>query len=363
VRNVKEIYETVTQQTRPKPEALERQRVRQVRHLRNQRLGTFAVVAAIVVLAIFAGRASVGGGDRLTPIGPGSSGAGPSVPKVDYVLDLNTGLMTSLPDTILRSLGKTGKGGAGSEYAASPDGSTLAYVAPGEDGTNQIFVAGLEGSGVRQVTHDPVGASWPAWSPDATMIAYEGGGGVRGLFVLDVATGEVTNVSDGALGSGLQFTPDGLSLVYTGGTDRAPLLMTVSIDGGKISLLIGPSGGLQDAGDGSLSPDGSLVTFQGGGFPLPDNPTFHCGPCRLVANADGTGRRVIPGYGANPAGTWSPDGTRIVDLSCRGVENAQSCSPPHGVIVVDATTGNASQILALGVGAIWLDDHTLLIDV
>jgi hypothetical protein len=83
----------------------------------------------------------------------------------------------------------------------------------------------------------------------------------------------------------------------------------------------------------------------------------------LVANADGTERRVIPGYVSNPAGTWSPDGSRIVDLSCHGIESAENCSAPYAIIVVDIATGDALPRVADGVGAIWLDDHTLLIDV
>jgi RNA polymerase sigma-70 factor (ECF subfamily) len=149
----------------------------------------------------------------------------------------------------------------------------------------------------------------------------------------------------------------------TGRPNSAPVLRTVPVAGGKSTLLIGPSGGMTDAGNGSLSPDGSLVTFLGGGFPLSGEPTFHCGPCRLVANVDGTERRVIPGHVSNPAGTWSPDGSRIVDLSCHGVESAESCSAPYAIIVVDIATGDPFPRVADGVGAIWLDDHTLLIDV
>ena len=55
---------------------------------------------------------------------------------------------------------------------------------------------------------------------------------------------------------------------------------------------------------------------------------------------------------SSPAGTWSPDGGRIV------------CSDYSGkdILVVDIATGAASRV-AKGNGAIWLDGHTLLVEV
>jgi hypothetical protein len=75
----------------------------------------------------------------------------------------------------------------------------------------------------------------------------------------------------------------------------------------------------------------------------------------LSANADGTNRRLIPDvYGipclSTPTGAWSADGSQIV------------CSEASKVIVVDIATGTATPV-AYGRGAIWLDDHTLLVSV
>jgi hypothetical protein len=50
--DVKEVYEMVTQQTPPKPDALERQRKRQMRHTINRKIGAFAVAAAIGATAV-----------------------------------------------------------------------------------------------------------------------------------------------------------------------------------------------------------------------------------------------------------------------------------------------------------------------
>jgi Tol biopolymer transport system component len=288
-------------------------------------------------------------------------------PRVDHVLDLNTGVKTSLPQAIIRSLGSLGQAGRGDclalgrrpcspQYAVSRDGARLAYLGTDEEGRPQIFIAGVDGSGIRQMTHDPSGAATPAWSPDGTMVAYAGygRGHVRNLFVLGVDTGRSTQITDGRLDVwGPQFTPDGSSLIYTGGSDQVPEVRIVPATGGTSTLLIGPSEGLTDAGDGSLSPDGSLVTYLASGKPSLGYPQ-HCGPCRWVANADGTARRVVPGWISHPAGTWSPDGTRIV------------CSETDGVtvyvMVVEVTTGSVS-FVTNGAGAIWLDDHSLLVEV
>jgi Tol biopolymer transport system component len=274
----------------------------------------------------------------------------PPAPEADYVIDLNTGVTTPLPKPILRSVDDSHR--MLGRYAASPDGSRLAFVGPGDEGSNQIFIADIDGTGVRQMTHDPIGASFPAWSPDGTRIAFEGygSGDVLSIFVLDVATGESTQVTDeppqcrGCFRQPV-FTPDGSSLIYTGGTaSDEGVLRTVPVTGGKSALLFDPQAqGLGHAGSGSLSPDGSLLTFRGHEIGGP-------GALRFLANPDGSDWRIMPNcYDSNPAGTWSPDGTRIV------------CMGGGTVKVADIATGEASPV-AEGSGAIWLDDHTLLVE-
>lgn len=375
MQDVKELYETVTRQAPPRPDALERQRKRQMRRAINRKLGAIAIAAGIAALAVVTFRASWGDGGHQ----PGNSGATDdpflpphtrflppyataawfapdATPEVDYVIDLNTGVMTPLPGAIIGSLGESRPRSDG-RYAASPDGSTLAYAATAADGRYQIFVANPDGSGIRQVTQDPVAAVSPAWSPDGTKIAYAGHtrGGVPGLFVLDLASEETTTVIDGTHPwASPQFTPDGSSLLYVAGTNQRPLLRTASIDGDENTLLFEPSGGIYDSGNGSISPDGSLVTYLGSGTPA-SGEVEHCGPCRFVANVDGTERRVVGGWMVNPAGTWSPDGTRIVSMDA-------SPNLPSTIVVVDVATGLGTKV-SRGRSAIWLDDHTLLVEV
>jgi hypothetical protein len=262
-----------------------------------------------------------------------------------YILDLDTRAATFLPDAISVSLGERPPD-PGGRYAAAPGGAALAYVAADDDGRFQVFVADLDGTGIRQVTSDPVGASTPAWSPDGTRIAYGGhtGPGAAGLFILDIATGEATKVIDVATEwPQPTFTPDGSSLLYSSAGD----VLTVPIAGGRSTVLFGHGrGGMGFAGVASMSPDGSLVTMMGN---EPNGP----GALRFVANTDGTDLRVIGGGagGSNPAGTWSPDGTRIACTRWDG----------EHIIVVDVATRDVAEV-AEGSSAIWLDDHTLLLE-
>ena len=276
----------------------------------------------------------------------------------DYLLDLTTGVRKPLPKAILRSRevprGDTLRRPL-PRYAASPKSPRLAYVGRGDDGRRQIFVARIDGSGIRQVTHDRIGAQSPAWSPDGASIAYRGHGSGAGanLFLVDLTTGESTQVTHANTNPWAQpqFTPDGAELLYTGGSDQFPELRTVPIAGGRSTLLFPLTGGLQDldSGNGSLSPDGSLVTFIGSGT----TRFGHCGPCRWVAHADGTHRRIVEGcFAAAPAGTWSPDGGRIV---CMGGNE-------RTVTVVDFVMGGKVSHVAEGTSAIWLDRHTLLVE-
>jgi len=55
----------------------------------------------------------------------------------------------------------------------SPDGTRIAYHAPGPEGTLNVWTASVDGSRPRQITDDPELAGFPSWSPDGQRIALE----------------------------------------------------------------------------------------------------------------------------------------------------------------------------------------------
>src|SRR4029453_16775475 len=113
-----------------------------------------------------------------------------------YLIDLNTGEITPLPESIGGGYGSPEAG-----YTGPPDGTMGAYSSPDDTGTRQVFIANLDGKGVQQVTHGRREAAMLDWSPDGTAIVYDAmetseRGDIFNIFVLDLATGETTRVTN-----------------------------------------------------------------------------------------------------------------------------------------------------------------------
>jgi hypothetical protein len=78
----------------------------------------------------------------------------------------------------------------------APDGHTLAYLSPAASFSGgSLWIVDDRGSAPRKLVQGP-GIKFPRWSPDGTRIAYAKGGTV---FVVDVASGRSTRVSDGGV--------------------------------------------------------------------------------------------------------------------------------------------------------------------
>jgi dipeptidyl aminopeptidase/acylaminoacyl peptidase len=375
------LLERVMERVELRPFTLEGFHDRRDRKRRNQRIAAGVVGMAVFVAAVWI-VTSVGSLDRSeTPAVPGPAETGPAVSNcvvtrctetgpvqptptphpglapetTGYLIDLNTGEVTQLPKSI-----------AGVFYAVSPDGTMVAYISVDDAGTPEVFIASLDGTDIQQVTHDQRGASTPAWSPDGGAIAYTSMSGdyasvdedVSNIFVLDLATGETSQVTNEkpttgtnlSVGPGLgavfpQFSPDGASIIYAAARGDGLSMRIVPVKGGKSALLF--DGGKNDveAGLGTFSPDGSTLAAS-------------ClgrlgGIC--IAHADGTNLRVLVSGPSLVGPTWSPDGTRIA------YTDAEQPVGEYKIFVVDVATGETT-FVAEGTMSEWLDDHTLIVE-
>ena len=352
----RERYERAFQQFQMTEPAWEILVDRRDRRRRNQRIAAGVVGIAVFVAAVWI-VTSVGSFNRTqqpairpTPTPP----VGTASETTGYLIDLNTGEKTQLPKSIA----------GGWLYAVSPDGTMVAYTSEDDAGMGQVFIASLDGTDVQQVTHDKRGAWAPDWSPDGAAIAYTSGGyaledgDVSNIFVLDLATGETSQVTKQKpttetccgrpLGAAYpQFSPDGASIVYwvnravdhrAACTPGCFGVRIVPVTGGKSVLLV------DRATPGTLSPDGSTLAM--------GCERFDGGLC--IAHADGTNLRVLV-RSPSVAPNWSPDGTRIAYI------NPENNPAESRVFVVDVATGETT-FVAKGGPSEWLDDHTLIFE-
>ncbi len=144
--------------------------------------------------------------------------------------------------------------------AWSPDGKTVAYLSDAT-GEYEVYVRAQDGSGEpRRVTKG--GHVWrfpPVFSPDGKKLVY--GDKSRRLLLLDVASGEETELDRGGFGdlTNYRFSPDGKWVVYTKNRENTlPSLAVYSLEARKGFLL---GDGLTADDEPVFSADGQHLFF------------------------------------------------------------------------------------------------------
>jgi len=185
----------------------------------------------------------------------------------------------------------------------SPDGSKIALrgypKGAVSGGANyDLYVMNADGSGVTNMTTSPedvqsaFSQSYAQWSPDGSMIAYDGD---DGLYVMNADGSDQRKLANGGNPT---WSPDSSRIAFAMGRDHGADLWTIRPDGTSITQLT------QSTGWDELpvwSPDGSRIAF------LREHAIY-------VVNDDGTGLAVVADikgvYPFQPQ--WSPDGTMLV---------------------------------------------------
>jgi Tol biopolymer transport system component len=340
---LREVFEMATKQVEPDVDAWRRHEERQRRSFRNRKIGAFAVAAVIGVAAlvlVFANRTGPSGNRPAQDPSPL-----PVAPIVQpSLLDLRTGDVRPLPEEIRD----------GAFFSTSPDRTRFAYNwccgSP-----SRVFIANVDGTSVREITSNDLDGFGARWSPDGTMVVYQGRDAttseIGNLVVFDETTGETTQVTDldpltfdwwflaptfGPGGETIVFHMPRLARERPGVTPARWDLWSVPVAGGEPSLLV------RDASSGVFAPDGGAIAYL-------DSPRGHYDSSRLMlADVDGGDPRVLVGGDGIESPEWSPDGTRIAYFDNDGTH------------VVDVATGEVS-LVARGGRVSWFGDEMLVI--
>ena len=131
-------------------------------------------------------------------------------------------------------------------FAVAPEGERIAFQADDEAGHPQIFVMSADGTDRRQVSHEPLAAESPGWSPDGARFAFRGlaPDSTYEIYVLDVASGESNRITrekqDVATGYTDQpsWSEDGRTIVF----QVEDVIRSIDVETGASSTIIEDAG-------------------------------------------------------------------------------------------------------------------------
>jgi Tol biopolymer transport system component len=199
-----------------------------------------------------------------------------------------------------------------SQPAWSPDASRIAFVRY-DEGSQNIYVMNADGTRIRRLTSDGASGN-PTWSPDGTRIAFQReADGNADIYVMNADGSNVDRLTGDPL---LEYTPawspDGTAIAFVGfeytGAGPSPVRLSVMNLDGSQSRQIGPS----DVAQPNWSHDGRSIAFV----------EAETGSISVI-NRDGSGlRRLVDleelthtrgNLTMSPA--WSPDDSHIAFAS------------------------------------------------
>ncbi len=325
-----------TQKIRQDPGAMERQLDRRRKAARNRKLGTFAVVGAVIVVAIVA---AVAAREESSEPAPSPAAVPTETAQTLSVVDVGSGTETAFAAPV---------GASGFDFTL--DGSMVTYTDVDENGSDQVFVMNSDGSNQRQLTHDPLGVTLmetpPQWSPDDSRIAYwvslQTGG--NELFVVQVRDGvstrvthEPTDVYEGGWASDRSF----VFSINNRSSDYPLLARSIDLETGETTTIA------RDLSNPDVSPDGTQIAFDS--YFRPQGQIW-----LSLSNIDGTGRRKIVQMTYQGSDVkWSPDSTQIAYVDSTPDDG-------YGTFIYDPAT-RETRFVTAGTIESWVDNDHILV--
>jgi dipeptidyl aminopeptidase/acylaminoacyl peptidase len=232
--------------------------------------------------------------------------------------------------------------------AWSPDGERIVFV---RDQGNSLVVMNADGTGATEIRlHGDVFPpyQWPAWSPEATQIAFQAspsaGVDTNGVYVTDVDGNGTAKVTPGSSDGYPAWSPDGTTLAYAG-SDGIYLHDMQSGTDHRLTICGKPENCGFDF-EPSWAPDGNRIVFARQDYGGSSVQIF-------VVNADGTGLQQLtsgPEWSAEPI--WQPVPVEGGGPSPRPSTSMPSSATP-AVSNVRLPDGLGAMRVAIGEGAVW----------
>ncbi|MGE3310658.1 MAG: hypothetical protein AB7O66_11870 [Limisphaerales bacterium] len=130
--------------------------------------------------------------------------------------------------------------GLNTSAAAAPDGKRVAMILS-KDGSPNLYVGRIDGSGTSRITDNRQGDSSPCWSPDGRTLCYSSRtGGPSTLYLVPASGGAprrlrlagVTNATEP------DWSPDGQNIIFTTQSGRSFEICVVPAGGGDVTRLV-----------------------------------------------------------------------------------------------------------------------------
>ena len=151
----------------------------------------------------------------------------------------------------------------------SPDGKKIAFesrrgetTSPAENNdTLEIYVIHIDGTNMKQLTHNDVDDGHPTWAPNGKQIAFTGMvDDIYHIFSVNAGGGNVRRLTYGNTGSHYHptFSPDGKRIIYVSNAHNHYTLWMMNADGTNKTQLTNHIGAHFEP---SLSKDGKTLVF------------------------------------------------------------------------------------------------------
>jgi TolB protein len=131
-------------------------------------------------------------------------------------------------------------GGLNTSAAVSQDGTKVTMILS-KGGRPDVYVAGIDGANLKQITQTKAGASSPCWSPDGRMICFSStDGGSSALYVVPAGGGAMQRVRTVGVANATEpdWSPDGKTIVFTRQVGSGFEICTVPASGGEATVLV-----------------------------------------------------------------------------------------------------------------------------